>query len=143
MFLIRQIVFHWVGPLKCGYRVATNQGLGDQRRSVCVQETLSKREKSCRSFCWRRQIGSSSLSFYNWFVFLASIYNPARYVILCLLFFFLAPHFLFVSFTCSFSFETIRLALCDLYFSHGLWLCGTSGWWWCLWFMNGASTEGR
>jgi hypothetical protein len=33
--------------------------------------------------------------------------------------------------------------LCDLHFSHGLWLCGTSGWWWCLWFMNGASTEGR
>lgn len=44
--------------------------------------------------------------------------------------FFWVPPFLFVSFTCSFSFETIRLALCDLHFSHGLWLCGTSGWWW-------------
>jgi hypothetical protein len=54
-----------------------------------------------------------------------------------------SPPLLFVSFTCSFSFETIRLELCDLHFSHGLRICGTSGWWWCLWFMNGASTEGR
>ncbi len=69
---------------------------------VCVQERLSKRErKSCRSFCWRRQIGSSSLSFYIWFVFLASIYNPARYVILCLLFFFGSPP--------SFSFPSLVL----------------------------------
>jgi hypothetical protein len=49
-------------------------------------------------------------------------------------FFFGVPPFLFVSFTCSFSFETIRFALCDLHFSHGLWLCGTSGWWWWWWW---------
>ncbi len=100
MFFIRQIVFHWVVPLKCGSRVATNQGLGDSRRSVVCRRDLSKSEKILSKLLLAKADRKLfSLSFCNWFVFLAPIYNPARYVILCLLFFFLGspPSFSFPS----------------------------------------------